>query len=144
MTTIRRLLVLLVLTIAVVLGSGPTAANARFADSVALPQTTVATATVAAPSNVTVELMSCSHARWIRVAVSWEPSASPAVNGYRVQAHLKNGRTTTVAETGATTTSATVLVDKFAGDATSVAFTVATLTSYGWTATSPRTSAVNC
>ncbi|WP_100498931.1 hypothetical protein [Geodermatophilus chilensis] len=142
--TTRRLLVLLALTVAVILGSGSTAANATFADSTALPSTTVGTATVAAPANVTAELMSCSSTRGMRIAVAWEPSASAGVRGYLVQAYLSNGRTYAVDSTSATESQATVIVDKFAGPATSVALTVTTLTSYGWTATSPRTSALTC
>ncbi|MGY1681966.1 hypothetical protein [Geodermatophilus sp. SYSU D01176] len=142
--TTRRLLVLLALTVAVVLGSGSTAANATFADSAALSSTTVGTATVAAPGNVTAELWSCSSTRWMRIAVAWEPSASTGVSGYRIYASLSNGRLYNVGAVSATETQATVIVDKFVGSATSVAITVTTLTSYGWTATSPKTAALTC
>ena len=142
--TTRRLLVLLALTVAGVLGSGSTAANATFADSAALPSTTVGTATVAAPANVTAELTSCSSTRWMPISVAWQPSASAGVKGYIVQARLSNGRLHAVDSTSATGTQATVMVDKFVGSATSVGITVTTLTSYGWTATSPRTSALTC
>ena len=144
MTTVRRLLVLLALIVAVVLGSGSTAANATFADSTALPSTTVGTGTVAAPANVTARLWSCSSTRWMGIAVAWQPSASAGVSGYRIYASLSNGRTYAVGAVSATDTQATVTVDKFAGPATSVAITVTTLTSYGWTATSPRTLVTAC
>ena len=144
MTTVRRLLVLLALIVAVVLGSGSTAANATFADSTALPSTTVGTGTVTAPANVTAELTSCSSTRWMRIAVAWQRSASTRVSGYRIYASLSNGHTYPVGAVSATDTQATVTVDKFAGPATSVAITVTTLTSYGWTATSPRTLVTAC
>ena len=144
MTAARRLLVLLALTVVAVLGAGSTAANATFSAAAALPGMTVGTGTVAAPGNVTAELMSCSNARWMGVEVGCQPSASQGVSGYRVQAHLSDGRTSTVAETGATATSVTAVVDKFSARPASVAFTVTTLTSYGWTATSPMTSALAC
>ncbi len=144
MTAARRFLVLLALTVVAVLGAGSTAANATFSASAALPGMTVGTGTVAAPGNVTAELRSCSNARWRGVAVGWEPSGSRGVSGYRVRAYLGDGRTVTVAQTGATTTGVTVIVDKFIARPASVAFTVTTLTSYGWTATSPMTSAPAC
>lgn len=142
--TSRRLLVLLVLTVSVVFGAGPTAANATFADSATVPQTTVGTAMVAAPGNVTARPLSCSSARWMAVGITWEPSASVGVRGYRVRAYLGNGRTYAIVSADATETKATVIVDKFLAPRTSVTFMVTTLTGYGWTATSPRTSVLKC
>ncbi len=59
MTTTRRLLVVLALTVTAVLGAGTTAANATFSDSVALSSTTVGTGTVAPATNVRVDV-SCT------------------------------------------------------------------------------------
>ena len=56
MTTTRRLLVLLALTVTTVLGASATAANATFSDSVALSSTTVGTGIVAPATNVRVDV----------------------------------------------------------------------------------------
>ena len=53
MTATRRILILTDLTVAVIAG-GSLPASAEYADSAALPTTTIATGTVAAPSSVTV------------------------------------------------------------------------------------------
>lgn len=59
MTTTRRLLALLALTVTAVLGTGATTADAVFATSVALPVTTVGTGTVAPATDVRVDV-SCT------------------------------------------------------------------------------------
>jgi hypothetical protein len=55
-TTTRRLLALLVLSVVTVLGASSTAANATFSDSAALPAMTVGTGTVPPATDVKVEI----------------------------------------------------------------------------------------
>lgn len=143
MTGLRRTLALLTLTVAVVLAvTAPASAN--FSLTRFLASTTISTGSVDAPSGVNAVLASCSNGRWMSVTVSWSPSASPGVTGYAVTAYRSDGQVTTVAQTDAATTTANTTVDKLSAGSTSVAFTVTTLTSYGWTAESARSGQMTC
>ncbi|MGZ4537540.1 MAG: hypothetical protein ACXVX8_04880 [Blastococcus sp.] len=143
MTGLRRILALVTLSAAVIL-AGAAPAVATFSKSRALPSMTVSTGTVTAPSTVTALLASCSNARWMSVTVSWDASASRGVSGYTVRAYRSDGQVTIVAQTDATTTTADTTVDKLSIGSTSVTFAVTTLTSYGWTAESPRSGQMTC
>lgn len=143
MTGIRRILALVAVAAAVVVGTNAPAL-ASFGKMRALPTTTVSTATVVAPTGVTALLASCSNARWMSVTVSWDPSTSPKVSGYTVKAFRSDGQVAVVAQTGATATTADTTVDKLSTGSTSVTFTVTTLTSYGWAAESARSGQMTC
>ena len=141
----RRAVAAAVIPVAVVLAvllafAGPAAAT--FAVTEALPSMTVSTETVAPPTDVTAVVGSCSNGRWRSITVSWNPSASRGVSGYRVDAHRDDGSTVTVEETSATSTTTTL--DKLSPGSTTVTFTVRTLTTYGWTAESAPTGSLTC
>ena len=139
----RRAVLVGVLALAVVLGLR-LPAEAGFASSAPLPQTTLWTATIAPPTNIAALLNSCSNARWMSVTVSWTASPSSRVSGYSINAYRSDGSVTTVAQTDAATTAATVTVDKLSTGATTVVFTVTTMTDVGWTAESVRSGPLSC
>ncbi|MCZ2847141.1 fibronectin type III domain-containing protein [Modestobacter sp. VKM Ac-2978] len=138
MTRLRRGVLLVAVVVATVLGVTATAAQAAFDDSASL-SASVGTATVAPPTKVTTSDTWCFI--WFSTRVSWAPSTSPDVIGYRITTQAAGGGSTVVAETGATTTSTSV-----SGYQTnrSYTFTVTALTRYGWTAVSAQTGTVRC
>lgn len=140
MTAIRRVLMLLGLTVAVVLGAG-IPASATYAETVIL-STTIETLTVAPPTRVEALLQSCDPAE-DTVLVEWQFSTSPGVSGYRVVVHLADGSSSTVAQVDATTKETLVTLDA-ATLQSSPTFTVTTLTGYGWTATSQGYEGPKC
>src|ERR1700712_4639381 len=100
MNGIRRGLILLGLTAAVVVGvSVP--ANANYADSVAI-QTTITTATVAAPGSF-VGKLTCGHPT-ATMSASWALSSTPSVSGYLISVYFSDGFVQTV-QLGPTATS---------------------------------------
>lgn len=115
-------------------------AHASFAGSAALT-TTVGTATVAAPATVTGNL-TCG---WFSATMqaSWTPSTSERVSGYLVTAYFSNGSTQT-AQVGPTATGWSAPTSTFSVLFKKVQYSVTTLTSYGWTAESPRTAWSTC
>ena len=108
MNAIRRILILSVLTVAVIAGAS-LPAWAAYADSQALPTTTIVTVTVAPPTQVeakatcttTVDPATGATTTTVQAKVEWHRSTTPGVSGYRVTVHLANGTSSVVAQTGA-------------------------------------------
>ena len=138
MTRIRRGLVLLGLTVAVVIGAS-VPASATFADAVAV-QTTINTTTVAAPANVAGHL-TCG--RPATMSADWPPSGTARVSGYLVSVFFSDGFVQTV-QLGATATSWSATIDPYYVTAFSIQYSVTTQTDYGWSKESPRTAAFQC
>ena len=139
MNTVRRLLVLLALVPAVILGAG-LPANAAFSVSTAPLGTTIATATVAAPTNV-VGALAC--ARTSTMSATWTKSTSTRVTGYLVSVYFSDGFVQTV-QMAATATSWSATIPLYNVTAYSVAYSVTTQTDYGWTQESTRTGTFHC
>jgi hypothetical protein len=138
MTGIRRGLVLLGLTVAVVIGAS-IPASATYADAVAV-KTTITTATVAAPTNV-VGKLTCG--RPATMSATWTQSTTARVSGYRVSVYFSDGFVQTV-ELGPTATSWSATIDPYYVTAYSIQYSLTTQTNYGWSKESPRTVAFQC
>jgi hypothetical protein len=153
MTGTRRLAALVGLTLAVIIGPA-IPASATFSESQFLAKTTIGTGTVAPPTRVEVKNVTCTTtvdpltgavtSSTVSAMVEWARSLNtPGVTGYRVTAHLSNGSTFVMAETDA-------LTYETYGNAPqaylpySPRFSVTTLTSYGWTATSTLSAVLTC
>ena len=143
MTRIRRSLLLLALTFAVVLaGAGSTApAQATFGDSAGVSLGTISTATVAAPTNV-VGGLSCGRTS-ATMSVTWQPSTSARVSGYLVTVYFSDGYVQTV-QKAATDTSWSASIDPYWVTVNSVRYSVTTQTDYGWTTESALTGTYRC
>ncbi|WP_164704488.1 hypothetical protein [Blastococcus litoris] len=158
MTGIRRALVLVGLTVAVMIGAA-IPASATFGDTVAVA-TGISTGTVAAPASVTVNdycgqtanggyynswgQWVTTYSYWVDATVTWPASTTArGVVGYRVMAHLNNGQSIVMAETGTTNRTANARVDRSYLNY-QPRISVITLTSYGWTAETPRTAVLAC
>jgi hypothetical protein len=156
MTGIRRALLLVGLTVAVTAGAS-VPAWAAYDDSDRI-DLTINTITVAPPSSVSVDGRCSttsntywngrnwvtSYSYWYTATVTWSASSTPrGVTGYRVMAYLNNGTSTVLAETNATTRTASATVDR-AYLNYQPRISVFTLTSYGWTAESPKTGVLTC
>jgi hypothetical protein len=138
MNIIRRLLVLLALVPAVILGvSIP--ASAGFADSVSAT-TTIATTTVAPPTGVTGHLTCASTST---MSATWTKSTSTRISGYVVSVYFSDGFIQTV-QMPATATSWSATIAEYYVTAYSIQYTVTTLTDYGWSAESARTGTFQC
>jgi hypothetical protein len=142
MTALRRTALALALTFAAVLGStGSTApAQASFADSAART-TTISTATVAAPANVTGSL-TCGKTS-ATMGATWNLSSSARVSGYTVTVYFSDGYVQKV-QLGPAATSWSAPIDVYFVTAFSVYYTVTTKTDYGWTTESAPTGAFQC
>jgi len=138
MTGIRRGLILLGLTVAVVIGAS-LPASATFSEAVAV-KTTISTATVAAPTNV-VGKLTCG--RPATMSATWTQSTSTRVSGYRVSVYFSDGFVQTV-ELGATATSWSTTIDPYYVTAYTIQYSLTTETNYGWSKESPRTVAFQC
>jgi hypothetical protein len=138
MTTIRRLLVLLALVPAVIIGAG-LPANAAFTASSAV-STTIATATVAPPTNVVGHLTCAATST---MSTTWTKSTSTRVTGYLVSVYFSDGFVQT-AQVAATATSWSATIAEYYVTAYSVAYSVTTQTDYGWTTESTRTGTFQC
>ena len=138
MNGIRRGLLLLGLTVAVIVGvSIPASAN--YADSVAI-RPTIATATVVAPANV-VGKLTCG--RPATMSATWALSGTARVSGYLVSVYFSDGFVQTV-QLGPTATSWSAPIDLYYVTAYSIQYTLTTQTTYGWSTESPRTAAFQC
>jgi hypothetical protein len=135
----RRLLLLAGLILAIVLGSG-IPADAAFSASTAPLSTTIATATVAPPTNV-VGALAC--AKTSTMSATWTKSTSTRVTGYLVTVYFSDGTFQTV-QMAATATSWSATIQEYYVTAYSVAYSVTTQTDYGWTAESTRTGTFQC
>ena len=138
MTTIRRGLLLLVLTAAVVIGvSAP--ASATYSESIAV-KTTISTATVTAPGSL-VGKLTCG--RPATMSATWTLSSTPKVSGYLVSVYFSDGFIQTV-QLGPTATSWSATIDPYYVTAYTINYTVTTQTTYGWTQESAHTPTFQC
>ncbi|MFQ1000620.1 hypothetical protein [Modestobacter sp. SSW1-42] len=148
MTRLRRRALLVAVPAAVVLGLGAPAAQAAFTVTTTLP-VTAATTTVAPPADLSTAGTRCTtttsgwySTRTMHATVSWTPSATRGVTGYRISALLADGTTYPVGTVPATTTSVSQSED--AARAQGARVRITTLTSYGWTSTTAQTGALTC
>jgi hypothetical protein len=141
MTRIRRGLLLLALTAAVVLAGSAGSAFASFADTASISLGTVSTANVAAPTSI-VGHVTCASPN-ATMQVTWVQSPSIRISGYRVSVYFSDGfvQTATVASSA---TSWSVSTSLFNVTAYSVRYSVTTLTDYGWTKESALTGSFQC
>ena len=138
MNSIRRGLILLGLTAAVIVGvSVP--ASATYSESIAV-KTTIATTTVAAPTNI-VGKLTCGAPS--TMSATWTKSTTARVSGYRVSVYFSDGFVQTV-DLGPTATSWSQTIDPYYVTAYSINYTVTTQTNYGWSKESPHTVAFQC
>ena len=140
MNAIRRSLTVLLLTVAVI-GGASLPAWATFRDPVTVA-TTVPTVTVAPPGNVSSAGSWCNNGV-LSANFSWSPSSSRGVSGYSVRTYQADGSVTAFAETDAATTAVTGIYPSHGLSAT-IAFTVTTRTSYGWTKESAQAPVPPC
>ena len=138
MTGIRRGLVLLGLTVAVVIGAS-VPASATYSEAVAV-KTTISTTTVAAPGNL-VGKLTCG--RPATMSATWSLSTTARVSGYLVSVHFSDGFVQTV-QLGPTATSWSSTIDPYYVTAYSIQYTVTTQTNYGWSKESPLTPVFQC
>ena len=138
MNRIRRGLILLGLTVAVIVGAS-IPASAGFGDSVAV-KTTIATASVAAPGNV-VGKLTCG--RPATMSATWSLSGTARVSGYLVSVYFSDGFVQTV-QLGPTATSWSATIDPYYVTAYTINYTVTTQTTYGWTKESAHTPDFGC
>ena len=138
MTSIRRLLVLLALTVAVIIGAS-VPAFATFKDSVAI-STAITTTTVAPVTNL-VGNLNCAPTS--TMSATWTRSTTPRVSGYQVKVYFSDGFVQTV-ELGPTAASWSVGIAQYYVTAFSVRYSVTTRTDYGWTTESVKTGAFQC
>jgi hypothetical protein len=155
---LRRSALLLLVTLTTVLALTGTA-QAAFTGKATPTTLTVGTLTVAAPTGLTISGSSCSTTYWSRTIngqtssgtsitlhtrISWQASSTTrGLSGYRITARYADGSTAPVGDVGPTTTSAQLTVDGLTANQ-NIQLTVSTLTSYGWTAESPRSAALTC
>jgi hypothetical protein len=138
MTGIRRMAVLIGLTVAVIAGAG-IPASATFAESVALPTTSIATPTVLAATNLRVTI-SCDY--WnMNATVTWTRSTSARVSGYQVIAQF--GADQAVMQAGPNASRLNYSTTRMWA-AHKVPVTITTLTDYGWTKTSAPVTVTTC
>ncbi len=138
MKRIRRGLILLGLTAAVIVGAS-IPASAGFGDSVVV-RTTIATATVDAPGNL-VGKLTCG--RPATMSATWSLSGTTRVSGYLVSVYFSDGFVQTV-QLGPTATSWSTTIDPYYVTAYSIQYSLTTETNYGWSKESPRTVAFQC
>jgi hypothetical protein len=138
MNGIRRGLILLGLTVAVVIGAS-LPASATFSEAVAV-KTTISTTTVASPGNL-VGKLTCG--RPATMSATWSQSTTARVSGYLVSVYFSDGFVQTV-QLGPTTTSWSSTIDPYYVTAYSIQNTVTTQTNYGWSKESPLTPVFQC
>jgi hypothetical protein len=148
-TRLRRSLLLVVVTVATVLGVTAGTAQAAYTDKATLAPLTVGTLTVAAPTALSTAGTYCTPATWyssstLHAKLSWKASATTrGITGYRITAWFADGSSYPIADVGPTTTVIAKDVDaSFA--AQNIRITVSTLTAYGWTAQTAKTGAISC
>ncbi|MGY1688553.1 hypothetical protein [Geodermatophilus sp. SYSU D01105] len=151
MTTTRRILVLLALTLAITVGAS-LPATAAHTTVEPLPGTAVTSVDVVAPSNPSTAGTRCST--WydsygrphttLEGELSWEASTTPGVVRYVVNAHA-NGTTypypVAVVNAPATTAQDTYAASVTAND---IRGSVTAVTGYGWTEQSARSGLIRC
>ncbi|NEK87963.1 hypothetical protein GCU60_19685 [Blastococcus saxobsidens] len=156
MNRLRRASTVIGLSLAVVVGSG-IAASAAFSDTTSVQQSITA-GTVAAPASMRIDDY-CSTTTssywngtttvyttnyWYNATITWPASTTTrGVTGYRVMAHLNNGQSVLMEQTTATTRTVSARVER-AYLNYSPRISIITLTSYGWTAETPRSAVLAC
>jgi len=150
MSSLRRTLVLTLAALAVVLGlTSP--AGAAFSGQAVLTSSVTAL-TVAPPTALSTGGTKCdstynaatmTYTTTLHAKVSWAASATRGVTGYVVSAVFADGSRYPVAQVAATATSITGDYDAYYATQ-NIRVTVTTLTSYGWTATSPMSGVIKC
>src|SRR3954451_22425211 len=138
MNGIRRGLILLILSLAVIVGT-PTPPSATYSTP-AVPTTTVSTPTVAAPGNL-VGKLTCG--RPAPMAAPWSASGTARGSGYLVSVYFSDGFVQTV-QLGPPATSWSATIDPYYVTAYSINYTVTTQTDYGWTKESAHTGTFQC
>ncbi|MCZ2857717.1 hypothetical protein [Blastococcus sp. VKM Ac-2987] len=140
MNAVRRALAVTGLAVALAVGTA-VPASATYSDSAAVP-TSVSTLVVTAPSSVTID--DRCRGWWYEAVVTWPASTTPrGVVGYRVMAHLNTGQSVVMGETDAVNRTVSARVDRaYLGHQPRIS--VITLTSYGWTAETPRSAVLSC
>jgi hypothetical protein len=147
MSTTRRLLTLVALTAALLIGAG-IPASATFSEAVAVT-TTVGTATITPPTQLEAKYI-CSTAidpltleptnTVTDLKIEWWQSTSPRATGYRITVHPAGGAAYTLTTTG--------LTNEVHANPASVRSTdrisVTTLTGTTWTAQSVLTGITPC
>ena len=143
MTGIRRSLLLLALTVAVVSGGlGPAhPAQASLSEKVTAASMDIGTATVAAPATVTGAL-ACGRTS-ATMSATWTASTSAKIKGYMVSVIYSDGFVQTV-DMPATATSWSKAASLYSVQAYAIRYTVTTQTTYGWTAESTSTGWFQC
>ena len=140
-STVRRMLAVLGLALTVVVGSSIPAA-AAFSDTVSLATTSASTLTVVAPGNVTGTL-TCGPST-STMGVTWNPSGSRGVTGYRVTVLYSDGYEQSEVVNGAAASSWSKSTTTYNVTAYAVRYSVTTLTSYGWFTQSGLTGSFRC
>jgi hypothetical protein len=102
----------------------------------------VGTLTVVAPGAVTGKL-TCG-ASTSTMGVTWNPSGSKGVSGYRVTVFFSDGFQQTEDVTGASTSTWSKAITTYNVTAYSVRYSVTTLTTYGWSTQSALTGSFRC
>jgi hypothetical protein len=139
-TPVRRAAVLVLLAAGLLVGSS-LPSWATYSDSAAVT-TTVATATVAPPTNLTSRTK-CTGGD-ATVTLNWNASTSTRVSGYRVRVHFGGGAYQDQTTLAATATTWQGTTPDFYVNNYTMTFTVWTLTNYGWTAESAHTARILC
>jgi len=141
MNTIHRGLLVVPLMVAAILGAS-LPVWAGYSSQRALPATTVSTLTVVAPPNVSSAGSWCNNGV-LSANFSWSTSPSRGVSGYSVRSYQPDGTSKVFAETDAVTTAVTGVYPSH-GQSATVAITVTTRTSYGWTKESAQAPVPPC
>ena len=140
-TRTTRLLAVVVMAVAVLLGTSLTA-GATFSEKVTPAQLQLTTATLAPVDGLELKYVVCDLTT-VSAQVEWLQSPAAKVSGYRVTAHMQNGSTEVIAQVGPG-----VFEVPFTRDRTWLqrrpAFTVTMLTTYGWTSQTVRTQVLAC
>ena len=138
MTIVRRLLVLLALVPAVIIGvSIP--ASAAFADTVTAT-TTIATNIVAPPTAVVGHLTCAATST---MSATWTKSTSTRISGYLVSVYFSDGFVQTV-QLGPTATSWSATIAEYYVTAYTIQYSVTAQTDYAWTKESTKTGTFSC
>jgi hypothetical protein len=138
MNGIRRGLILVGLTVAVIVGAS-IPALATYKDSVAVT-TTINATSVAAPGNI-VGKLTCG--RPATMSATWSLSSTPRVSGYVVTVYFSDGFVQTV-PLGPTATSWSATIDPYYVTAYSIQYSLTTETTYGWIKESAHTPSFQC
>ena len=148
MNTTRRVLSLLVLTLAVLIG-GMFPASATFSETITAA-VTVGTATISPPTQLeaksicttTVDPLTLATTTTVTdIKIEWWESTSPRTTGYRVTVHPSGGAAYTLATTGQTDE---IFVAPSSVRGQNPRISVTTLTATSWTAQSVLVGITPC